>query len=77
MKGKAAVCPLHEILMDREGRSLRNQGGVWSKIIADPNSLADFFEREPGDSRSNSRTKRKGCQSSSACARDWEVLGAH
>lgn len=63
------MCTWHEIWTDG-GRSLRDQGGVWSKITADMNSLSGFFKghlRTP----SNSNTKHK-VRDSFGC---WERLG--
>lgn len=45
---KATICTLHEILIDREGRSLRDQGNFWSNITADINLLSDFFKGNLG-----------------------------
>lgn len=42
--GKAALGTLHEILTDRERRSLRDQGRYWGKITADINSFSDLLK---------------------------------
>lgn len=42
--GKAALGTLHEILTDRERRSLRDQGRYWGKITADINSFPDLLK---------------------------------
>lgn len=42
-QGEATMCTLHEIWTDGR-RSLRDHGGVWSKITVDINSLSGFLK---------------------------------